>query len=88
MFGLLLQQHFVHVALIAAAVAAVLAGALSPLVIARRQAFAVHGMAELGLTGAAGGLLLGVSATAGALVGSIAVGALLGVLGLRDRDRD
>jgi zinc/manganese transport system permease protein len=58
------------------------------LVIARRQAFSVHGIAELGLTGAAGGLLAGLDAATGALIGSVTVGALLGVLGLRDRDRD
>jgi zinc/manganese transport system permease protein len=69
-------------------VAAVVAGSLSPLVNARRQAFSVHGMAELGLTGAAGGLLAGIDAATGALIGSVTIGALLGVLGLRDRDRD
>jgi zinc/manganese transport system permease protein len=88
MFISLLEQHFIHVSLLAAGVAAVVAGSLSPLVIARRQAFSVHGMAELGLTGAAGGLLAGIDAATGALIGSVTIGALLGVLGLRDRDRD
>jgi zinc/manganese transport system permease protein len=58
------------------------------LVIARGQAFSVHGIAELGLTGAAGGLLAGIDAATGALIGSAGIGALLGLLGLRDRDRD
>jgi zinc/manganese transport system permease protein len=88
MFWQLLQQHFVHIALLAAGVAAILAGSLSPLVIARGQAFSVHGIAELGLTGAAFGLLIGIDAETGALIGSVTVGALLGVLGLRERDRD
>jgi zinc/manganese transport system permease protein len=88
MFTTLLQQHFVQMSLLAAAIAAVVSGALSPLVIARGQAFSVHGIAELGLTGAAGGLLAGIDAASGALLGSATVGALLGVLGLRDRDRD
>jgi zinc/manganese transport system permease protein len=88
MFVSLLEQHFVQLSLIAAAIAAVVAGALSPLVIARSQAFSVHGIAELGLTGAAGGLLAGLDAATGALIGSVGVGALLGILGLRDRDRD
>jgi zinc/manganese transport system permease protein len=88
MFWALLQQHFIHVSLLAAGVAAIVAGSLSPLVIARGQAFSVHGIAELGLTGAAGGLLAGFDAATGALVGSVTVGALLGVLGLRERDRD
>jgi zinc/manganese transport system permease protein len=88
MFITLLHQHFVHMSLIAAAVAALVSGALSPLVIARGQAFSVHGIAELGLTGAAGGLLAGIDAATGALIGSAGVGAALGILGLRDRDRD
>jgi zinc/manganese transport system permease protein len=88
MFGQLLAAHFVHVALAAGIIAAVLAGLLGPLVVARNNAFAVHGIAELGLTGAAGGLLIGLDATTGALLGSVTVGLLLGVLGLRGRDRD
>jgi zinc/manganese transport system permease protein len=88
MFVSLLEQHFVQLSLIAAAVAAIVAGSLSPLVIARSQAFSVHGIAELGLTGAAGGLLAGIDPASGALIGSASVGALLGILGLRDRDRD
>jgi zinc/manganese transport system permease protein len=74
--------------LIAAAVAALVSGTLSPLVIARGQAFSVHGIAELGLTGAAGGLLAGLDPATGALIGSMTVGGLLGILGLRERDRD
>lgn len=88
MFGQLLATPFVHVALAAGVVVAVLAGLLGPLVVARNNAFAVHGIAELGLTGAAGGLLLGLDAATGALLGSVSVGLLLGVLGLRGRDRD
>ena len=88
MLGQLLATHFVHVALVAGAIVAVLAGVLGPLVIVRQHAFAVHGIAELGLTGAAGGLLIGLDATTGALLGSLAVGLLLGLLGLRGRDRD
>jgi zinc/manganese transport system permease protein len=88
MFSQLLATHFVHVALAAGTVIAVLAGLLGPLVVARNNAFAVHGIAELGLTGAAGGLLIGLDATTGALLGSVTVGVLLGILGLRGRDRD
>ncbi len=84
----LLRTHFVHVALVAGIVVAALAGLLGPLVVVRNNAFAVHGVAELGLTGAAGGLLAGLDATTGALLGSVTVGLLLGLLGLRGRDRD
>src|SRR5438067_8516007 len=88
MFGQLLAQHFVHVALFAGAIAATLAGLLGSFVVTRNNAFAVHGLAELGLTGAAGGLLIGLDATTGALLGSATLGLLLGVLGLRGRERD
>jgi zinc/manganese transport system permease protein len=88
MFTQLLGLHFVHVALAAGAVVALLGGLLGPLVVVRNNAFAVHGIAELGLTGAAGGLLIGLDATTGALLGSLTVGLLLGVLALRGRDRD
>jgi len=88
MLGALLATHFVQVALVAGALVAVLAGFLGPFVVTRGSAFAVHGIAELGLTGAAGGLLIGLDAATGALLGSLAVGLLLGALGLRGRDRD
>jgi zinc/manganese transport system permease protein len=88
MFTTLLGTHLVHNALAAGALVAVLCGVLGPFVVARNNAFAVHGIAELGLTGAAGGLLLGFSATNGALLGSVTVGLLLGALSLRGRDRD
>lgn len=88
MFAQLLGQHFVHVAFAAGAVAALLAGLLGPLVVTRRMAFSVHGIAELALTGGAAGLLLGFDATTGALVGSLLVGLVLGLLALRGRDRD
>jgi zinc/manganese transport system permease protein len=88
MFQQLLAEHFIHVALLAGVVVAVLAGLFGPFVVARNSAFAVHGIAELGLTGAAGGLLIGIDAPTGALAGSLLVGLLLGLLGLRGRDRD
>jgi zinc/manganese transport system permease protein len=88
MFGQLLAAHFVHIALLAGVTVAMLAGMFGPFVVARNSAFAVHGIAELGLTGAAGGLLIGLDASTGALLGSVLVGLLLGVLGLKGRDRD
>lgn len=88
MFAQLLAAHFIHVALAAGTTVAVLAGLLGPLVVARNNAFAVHGIAELGLTGAAGGLLIGLDATTGALLGSVTVGLLLSGLGLHGRERD
>jgi zinc/manganese transport system permease protein len=88
MFGDLLAQHFVHTALVAGAIVAVVSGAVGWFVVTRGASFAVHAISELGFTGAAGALLLGVSAVAGMIVGSLAVGLVLGVLSLRGRERD
>lgn len=88
MFVDLLRAHFIHVSLIAGLVVSLLAGLVGSLVVARQMGFAVHGLAELGLTGAAGGLLIGLDATTGALIGSIIVGTMLGLLGLQGPERD
>ncbi|MCI6583595.1 MAG: metal ABC transporter permease [Mobiluncus porci] len=66
----------VQESLIAAAILAVVAGLLSPLVQLRDAAFAVHGTSELSFAGASVALFLGASVTGGALVGSV-VAALL-----------
>lgn len=88
MFFDLLRQPFVQHALIAGAIVAVVAGVIGPFVITRNMAFAVHGISELAFTGASGALLLGVDPVQGALAGSVVVAAMIGVLGLRDRERD
>jgi zinc/manganese transport system permease protein len=75
-------------ALIAAGLVAMSCGIVSTFVVARTMAFAVHGTAELAFTGAAAGLLVASNAVAGALVGSLVVATFLGLLGMRERDRD
>ncbi|MBD8505923.1 metal ABC transporter permease [Hoyosella sp. G463] len=84
----LLGRPFVQHALLASAILAVLAGLIGPLVITRQMSFAVHGTSELSVTGAAGGLLLGISVGYGAIIGSLAAALLFGILGLRSRERD
>lgn len=84
----LLSFEFVVHALLAAAALGVVSGALAPLVVARKMAFAVHGTAELAFTGGAAALLLGVSIGLGALVGAVLAAILLAVLGQRDSERD
>jgi zinc/manganese transport system permease protein len=84
----LLQQGFVQNAIVAGAIVAVVAGLVGPFVVTRNMAFAVHGVAELGFTGAAGALLIGIDPIAGMMVGSLAVAALIGALGVRGRERD
>lgn len=88
MFWELLQQQFVQTALLAGAVCGVVAGAIGTFVVMRRMSFAVHAISELGFTGAAAALLAGVDAVYGLLGGSIVVALVLGLLTVRDRDRD
>lgn len=82
--GLPIFQH----AFLAATIVAVVSGVIGPFVVTRRMSFAVHGAAELSLTGAAAGLLIAGSAVGGALVGSLVVATAFGLLALRDRERD
>ena len=63
-------------------------GLVGVFVIARDLPFAVHGVSELSFAGAAGALLLGVNVSLGSIVGSLLAGALIGVLGVRARDRN
>ncbi len=88
MFTQLLAQHFVHTALWAGAVVAVVSGVIGVFVVTRGMSFAVHAISELGFTGAAGALAVGLSPVLGMFVGSVAVGGVLGVLSLRGRERD
>ena len=88
MFGQLLAQHFVHTAFLAGAVVALVSGAIGVFVVMRGASFAVHAISELGFTGAAGALLVGLDPVIGMIGGSLAVGGVLGVLSLRGRERD
>jgi zinc/manganese transport system permease protein len=88
MFSQLLAQHFVHTALWAGAVVAVVSGVIGVFVVARGMSFAVHAISELGFTGAAGALVIGIDPVVGMLGGSLLVGFVLGLLSLRERERD
>ena len=88
MFTQLLAEHFVQTALWAGAVAAVVSGAIGVFVVARGMSFAVHAISELGFTGAAGALVIGIDPVIGILGGSLLVGLVLGLLSLRGRERD
>jgi len=88
MFSQLLGAHFVHTALWAGAVAAIVSGAIGTFVVTRGMSFAVHAISELGFTGAAGALLVGIDPVIGILGGSLLVGLVLGLLSLRRRERD
>ena len=88
MFTQLLGQHFVHTALWAGAVVALVSGAIGVFVVARGMSFAVHAISELGFTGAAGALVIGIDPVLGMIGGSLLVGLVLGLLSFRGRERD
>jgi zinc/manganese transport system permease protein len=74
--------------LIAGAVLGLLGGLIGTFVMMRDLAFAVHGIAELSFAGAAFALLVGANVVAGSLVGSVLAALVLGVMGIRARDRN
>jgi zinc/manganese transport system permease protein len=88
MFTQLLDQHFVHTALWAGAVVAVVSGAIGVFVVVRGMSFAVHAISELGFPGAAGALVIGIDPVIGIFGGSLLAGVVLGLLSLRGRERD
>ena len=88
MFTELLAQHFVHTALWAGAIVAVVSGVIGVFVVARGMSFAVHAISELGFTGAAAALVAGIDPVIGMLGGSLLVGTVLGLLSLRGHERD
>lgn len=83
-----LSQSFVVHALLAASLVAIISGLIGPFVIMRGMAFAVHGTSELAFTGAAAGLLIDGNPIAGAIVGSLVVASLIGLMGVREHERD
>jgi zinc/manganese transport system permease protein len=83
-----LQLAFAQHALIAGALVALTCGLIGPFVVMRNMGFAVHGTSELAFTGAAAGLLLANDAVLGAYIGSLVVAALIGVMSVRERERD
>ena len=84
----LLGYEFVQNALLAGILVAVVAGLVSRFVVARNMSFAVHALAEVGFTGSAGFILLGLSPVLGLLSGSLLTALFIGGLGLRIRERD
>ena len=84
----LLEYPFVQNAVVAGVVIAVVSGVVSRFVAARSMSFAVHALAELGFTGAAGAILVGVSPVLGLLGGTFVTAMFIGALGVRARERD
>lgn len=74
--------------ILAGAVLGVVGGLIGTFVMMRDLAFAVHGIAELSFAGAAFALLIGVDVITGSLVGSVLAALILGLMGVRARDRN
>jgi zinc/manganese transport system permease protein len=74
--------------LVAAVLLGLIGGLVGVFVQMRDMQFAVHGISELSFAGAAGALLAGVNVALGSVVGSLVAGLLIGLLGVRARDRN
>ena len=72
----------------AGAVLGLLGGLMGTFVMKRDLAFAVHGISELSFAGAAFALLIGADIVLGSLAGSVIAALVLGVMGVRARDKN
>ena len=79
---------FVQQALMAGVITAIMTGVVGPFVTMRNMGFAVHGLAEVGFTGAAGAVLIDASPEVGVLVAALVTALAIGILGVRLRERD
>jgi len=82
------QYAFVHNALLAGAITAIVAGCVAPFVTLRNMGFGVHGLAEVSFAGAAGAVLLRLPIELGVLGASFLAALGFGALGVRLRERD
>lgn len=74
--------------LLVGAVLGIAGGLVSVFVMMRDLPFAVHGVSELSFAGASAALLAGGSIVTGSIVGSLVAALLIGLLGVRARDRN
>lgn len=84
----LLGYDFAQNALAAGLVVGIVSGVVSRFVVMRNMAFAVHALSELGFTGSAGAILVGVSPVVGLMAGTTVTALFIGALGVRVRERD
>jgi zinc/manganese transport system permease protein len=77
-----------HNSVIAGTVLGVMCGLISTFVMMRDLPFAVHGISELSFAGASAALLAGVSVVLGSVVGSLIAAAVIGLFGVRARERN
>ena len=74
--------------IIAGLILGVVSGLIGPMIHARDLAFAVHGTSELSFAGASVALYFVASVTGGAVAGSLVAAVILGMLGVRAKERN
>lgn len=76
-----------HNSILAGAVLGLVGGLIGVFVMMRDLTFAVHGISELSFAGASFALLIGVNVVVGSVFGSLLAALVIGVLGVRARER-
>ncbi|HVC55104.1 MAG TPA: metal ABC transporter permease [Stellaceae bacterium] len=84
----MLDYEFMRHAFAAAAVVAIVAGAVGYFLVLRGQTFAGHALAHVGFTGATGAALVGIAPLWGLVVMTVAAGIGMGAIGERLAQRD
>jgi zinc/manganese transport system permease protein len=84
----MLEYDFMRNAFAAAAIVALVAGAVGYFLVLRGQTFAGHALSHVGFTGATGAILVGVSPLAGLVAVTVLGGIGMGLLGERLQERD
>ncbi len=88
MLHVMFRYQFMQHAFEAGTAIAIVAGIIGYLVVLRRTSFAAHAYAEIGFTGAAGSILVGINPVLGMLAASLAGGFGIAILGKRAEHRD
>jgi zinc/manganese transport system permease protein len=81
---LVLVQNSIY----AGALLGVVGGLIGIFIMQRDMQFAVHGISELSFAGASAALLFGINVVLGSLIGSLIAALVIGVLGVRAKDRN
>ena len=84
----ILMTPFMRNALIGGTIIALAAGLIGYFIVIRRNAFAAHALAHIGLPGATGAVLLGLPPVLGLSVFCLGGALFIGALGSRADDRD
>lgn len=79
---------FMQNALVAGLITATVCGIISVFVILRRTAFAAHALGHMSLTGAAGAVIIGVSAISGQLILNLICAVIMGLMGDKVKKND